>query len=149
MTVGATITMVRKGDRLELTSPVFLEELLAIPEGREVTVELSLDRNPDQLKWYWAMLGACIRAGYWDGDKDGLDDRIRLGIGWGKWRAKDDGTSIFIPKSIALTRCDGLRFKRFLFYVERFLAERMGVDTETIFAEANRETGHSVDRRAA
>ena len=150
--MSGELVMRRKGDTLVLTSPVFLDDLRAIPEGVDVVVTAHDDRNPAQLAWYWAMLSAICRSGAFDGDKDELDDFVRLGVGFGKWRPISDGRAVFIPNTIRISRCNGRRFTRFLWYVERFLAERLGIDTAQVFAAADREAGPldpAEERRAA
>lgn len=150
--MSGEIVMRRKGDTLVLTSPVFLDDLRAIPEGVEVVVQVTDDRNPQHLKWYWAVLGAICDSGAFDGDKDSLDDYIRLGVGFGKWRPLLDGRAVFIPNSIALSRCSGRRFKRFIWFMGRFVAQKFGIDTAQVFAIADRESGlldPQEERRAA
>lgn len=163
--------------------PIFWEDV-AIKDGTEVTAVISADRNPDQLRAYWATLGNIISGGYWNGDKDSLDDYTRQGIGFGKWRAIASGgldeaafqaawkewsavagdtpesafrkaveayeaaipgRVIFVPDSIALSRCDGTKFQRFMFFAERLWAEKLGVDIEAL----RREVATHLQRRAA
>lgn len=128
---------------------VFAEDCKTIARGSQVTLTIEQNRHPEFHAWFFGMLGAVCRAGYWEGDTESLLRYIKLGIGYGDWFPHSNGTATFIPKSISFARCDQTRFRRFVFFTEKFLAERLGVDTETIFAEADRETGHAVDRRAA
>lgn len=120
---------------------VFLEECASIDRSRQVTLTIEQNRNPEFHAWFWAMLTACVKAGYWSGDQESLLRFIKLGIGYGDWFPNSDGTSTFVPKSISFARCDETRFRRFVHYAEKFLAERLSVDTAAVFAEADEATG--------
>lgn len=65
--------------------PIFWDDL-KISDKTQVTSVVTTDRNPDQLKAYWAILGDIVESGAWDGDKDTLDDNTRMRVGFGKWR---------------------------------------------------------------
>lgn len=144
------LPMRRKGNTLVLSSPVFAEEFASIPEDVDLLVRFPKQaRSVAQHAWFFGMLNACVKAGYWEGDAESLLRFIKLGIGYGDWYPHSNGTATFVPKSISFARCDQNRFKRFVFFAEKLLAERLGVDTATVFAQADQETGHSVDRRAA
>lgn len=168
---------------------IFLEDLEGIPDGTEVCAVITTDRNPDGLRAYWALLGSIVRSGDggWQGDKDSLDDFIRQGVGFGKWRviASEEvvdhtgfdaaweafgavagetsekvkaalhfaltrylktvpARSVFIPDSIALSKCDGRKFGRFWWAMEKFLADRLGVNVDDHKREAS-----ASQRRAA
>lgn len=156
--------------------PVFWDDV-KVPDGSDVTAVLSLDRNPAQLRFYWAVAGEIVKAGYWDSDKDGLDDWTRMAVGFGKWRpiaaetavlevaynsawqiflvrtgmerlakafraaieayvAATPPREVFIPDSISMARCDGIKFNEYLRSAEKVWAERLHVDIEAIRREA-------------
>jgi len=128
---------------------VFAEDCAAISRGKQVMLTVEQNRHPEFHAWFFAMLGAVCRAGYWEGDQDSLLRYIKLGVGWGDWYPHSNGGATFVPKSISFARCDQAMFQRFVWYAKHFLATRLGVDTDSIFAQADSETGHAVDRRAA
>lgn len=135
---GLTATAV--WDRKKKTfspDPIFWEDCDAIADRAEVTIVITTDRNPEQLRLFHWLLSLICKSGAWDGDKDSLDDFTRIGTGFGKWRAASDGRGIFIPNSVALSKCGGLEFERFLYFAHRLWAERLGVDTEALRKEAD------------
>lgn len=172
--------------------PIFWDDCGPIGDGTEVVSVVTTDRHPEQLRWYWSALGAICKSGAFDGDKDQLDDHLRIAVGFGKWRpiaaetsvhepaweaawqmwsalgqsvtgpvrialrkaiesyaAASPQRAIFIPDSIAMSKCDGRRFKRFVFFCERYLAEKWGIDTGALFKEAESEAGPLEQKRRA
>lgn len=122
---------------------VFLEDCQALRKGGQVTLVINDDAHPSHLRWYWWCIGLIIKSGQWNGDKDSLDDYTRQGTGFGKWRALSDGREIFVPNSIALSKCGGTKFKKFMFAAEHLWAERLGVDIDHLVEQAVADTGIS------
>lgn len=75
------LTMLRRGDNLVPAAEIFLEDMRAIPEGREVVVTVKRSRSPKHLRFFFAKLRAIITAGHWDGDTDSLLSYLKIGVG--------------------------------------------------------------------
>lgn len=116
---------------------IFWDDLQGLANGAQIMAVLTTESSIDQLKWYWWMLGEICKAGYWDGDKDSLDDYTRIGVGFGTWRPLSNGQAVFVPNSIALPKLDDRKRGRYLYYAERLWAERLGVDVAELKAKAD------------
>jgi hypothetical protein len=126
---GIQITGIRKGDGFFPASAVFLEDIRAIPEGREVSLTIVQNRNPSQHRWFWAMLSEVVKSGAWDGDAETLLDWLKIAVGHVTTVIdKRSGKTFFVLKSISFTSLDQTRFHRFVRRCEFVLAERLGVD---------------------
>jgi hypothetical protein len=128
---------------------IFLEDCQAIGRGNQVGLTVEQNRSEGQHRWFFAMMKATCDAGYYEHGVDELLDDIKFGIGYGRYGLNRHGEKVWRPKSISFAKCDGIKFKRFVHFAERWLATELGVDTATVFAQADRETGEAVDRRAA
>jgi hypothetical protein len=123
---------------------VFAEECAALPRNGQVRITVephATEAQRLQLRWWWALLSEICASGIWDQDKESLQDFIKIGIGWGKWYPLDNGTCIFVPRSISPARCSPNAFRRFIWFAERFLADRLNVDTGAVFAAIDMSVG--------
>ncbi len=139
MTAGTELTMLRRGDTLVPSAPMFLDDLLAIQEGKELLVTIRQPRHVEQHKLFFSVLGEIVRSGQWDGDVDSLLDYIKIGTGLVSTVIdQQTGKAYFVLKSISFASMDQTRFHRFFKRAEWFMAERMGVDVGATIDEVKR-----------
>ena len=81
MTKSLDITVIRRGDHLTASAPVFDEDIRSLPEGQEFHCSIYRERNPEQHRFFFAILHEMIDAGLWDGDIESLLEQIKIGTG--------------------------------------------------------------------
>lgn len=142
---GLALTMLRRGSVLTPTSQVFEDDLRALPEGKELMVDIWRARNPAQLRWYWATITALINAGYWQGDRESLHRALKIGLGLVEEVISADGEVFYALKSVSPARMDRTEFEDFLRRLEQFLAERWGVDVKKFRSEVRQLAGRDAE----
>jgi hypothetical protein len=137
---GIEVTMKRKGDNLVATSEMFHQDVMNIPEDKEVFVTIRMARNPAQHRWFFGVLGQMVKAGVWDGDVDSLLEHIKIAVGHVSKVIHWTGEVYYSIKSIAFASMDQLKFSRFVKRAEYVIAERFGVDVAELFKRADEDS---------
>ena len=131
--------MIRGGDHLELAAPDQweLEQFNAIPEGKQIMVDISTARNVNQLRLYWAI--AAKAADFYEGwhDQYDADWYARCSMPWmvREIVLANDRVSIK-PKSIALHSMPKDEFTRFFDRAVYLWSKKIGCDPETLLDQA-------------
>ena len=121
----APVYMVRKGHTLVPQMDMDDEQIVAIPEGGVVRVEIKSTRNLDRLRAYWAMLHECVEATGCQPTKEILHKEIKLANGFvDQFIFK--GLMVTQVSSIACEEMEEDEMVRFFNEATRYLAEEYG-----------------------
>jgi hypothetical protein len=130
---GTEVTMLRRGDSLVPSCEMFREDLLAIPEGKEVFVTIRRARSPRHHRFFFAALQEIVRSGAWDGTVETLLIYLKIATGRVTTVIGDRGRTFYVPKSIAFESFSEDEFTGFKREVEKVLGERLHIDVEAIY----------------
>lgn len=95
---GLKITVIRRGTSLVPSCAMFEEDLLTIPDGKEVVITLTRSRSPQHLRRFFAKLRVIRKSGAWDSDEESLLGYLKLGIGY--VTAVIDQTSMMVSSAM-------------------------------------------------
>lgn len=130
---GTEITMLRRGDSLVPSCEMFREDLLSIPEGKEIFVTMRRARSPKHHRFWFAALQEIVRSGQWEGSVETLLIWIKIATGHVTVVVGDKGKTFYVPKSIDWASMPEDAFTAFKREAEKVLGERLHVDMEAIY----------------
>jgi hypothetical protein len=121
----APVYMVRKGHTLVPQMDMDDEQIVAIPEGGVVRVEIKGTRNHDRLRAYWVMLHECVEATGCQPTKEILHKEIKLANGFVE-HILFKGLMVQQAASIAFDEMTEDEMVRFFNIATQYLAEEYG-----------------------
>jgi len=135
-----TIQMQRRGQRLECTSPVWVDLLEAVPEGVDLNVSITRARSNRQNGTYWGALAWLItdgpeRIGKTWLTKDELSDALQLEVGFVRQIRLANGLTYAVPKSKNFEECSQDTFNAYFEAAQRKLIEWCGYDPVAAYLE--------------
>lgn len=125
------------------------EFLAGIPDGKEVMVIVRRSRSPEHHRRFFALLRRVTEnSDHWQ-DEDELLDAIKIAVGHTRLIHRFDGTVDRIPRSINFASMPQDEFNRFYKRAGFVLGQFLGVDPETLMAEALADQPPRQQRRKA
>jgi hypothetical protein len=127
------ITMQRRGDRLECTSPVWADLLSEVAQGVDLNVSITQARSVRQNASYWGVLKFVIDHGpEWIGekwpDKDHLSDALQLELGYTRKILLKNDLIVNVPEHKNFEKMAQAKFNKYFEAVQRLLGEWCGFD---------------------
>jgi hypothetical protein len=89
------------------------ELMASLRNDRQVVVNVHAPRNIRHLRLYFHLLNRVVKSGAWAGDKDTLEDWIKIGVHHVRIVVGPDGKAHYVPKSIAVESMPQDEFRRF------------------------------------
>jgi hypothetical protein len=143
-----TITMQRRGQRLECTSPAWADLLDEFPQGVDLNVAVTRARSQRQNGTYWGALAWLItdgpeRIGKTWLTKDELSDALQLEVGFVRQIKLANGLTYAVPRSKNFEECSQEVFNAYFDAAQVKLEEWCGYDAVSAYLE------HMASRRKA
>ena len=145
--MSLSLTMRRRGLKLEPVTP-YEEDLLAgIPEGKDLTVEIKRSRSLRQNKFFWALLRKVVEnhAEYFTAEQLMLWLKVRLGyVDEVKFH---DGGTFFVAKSTSFNAMGQDEFRKFFDQVLTLIATEVivGINKIELVREVEAMVGYKFD----
>lgn len=126
----------RRGSSLVPSDIAASEFLSEIKDGQEVLVTIRRPRNVAHHRLFWALLTVvCDNSDDWN-DPEELLSALKLATGHTEPRMTIDGNMYLAPRSINFAAMDQEAFKRFYNRCTYILAAKLGIDADSLMAEA-------------
>lgn len=138
-TERAPIYAIKRRGYFEPSAAMDAEEFDRFPNGLEVEIVIKSKRSLPALRYYWAVLGATVKAtGRWP-SKDNLSDELKMACGVTEVRRKMTGEYYLAPDSVAFDRMQEPDFKDYMTRAFATLAEHIGCDPVSLLPERRRD----------
>jgi hypothetical protein len=127
------IFMRRTRRGLEPVSSIDEEALERFAFGADVEVDVKQRRSPPHHRWFFAVLGKIVDSGAVPfPDVDAFLDALKMACGFVEIRRRLDGAYFTVPRSISFAAADEPEFCAFKARAFDAIAERYGIDPETV-----------------
>ena len=139
------IFMRRGRHGLEPLAMVDEEALERFPIGAEVEVDVKQRRSPPHHRFFFATLGKLVDSGAVPfPDVDAFLDALKMACGFVEIRRHLGGGYYTVPRSISFAAADEPEFCAFKASAFDAIAERYGIDPETVLPPRGRGAEHGV-----